>query len=506
MSERRYAVLIASSHYPNAPRQLETLRCPTNDVDGLNELLASQDHGRFIQPVVLKNLPHNEVLRQINRALHQAGADDLVLIYYSGHGKLNQAGRLHLTTVDTEIDLLDSTSIAVDRIRELIEISHSKKVILILDCCYSGRVRDAFLKSGVDDQLQRIHSDQGIYILTASTGIQAAREKEGEEYSYFTKNLLDGIREGKADRDEDGLVSVRELYEYAVGQMNGYQIPMMWGLNVRGAEPVIARTGDLWKEKQRTLFRKMFGGIEVRRWPEALPDYAQPGGAWGSREDLDLIFEEVKAGLIEERAARLDRESEAALEQGNPTLAVDKINTWLMLKPANQSALDRLAVAERQQLSRASATVTRARQTPGWAAYMFRPDRLSYSYPLLVASAVAILLAAFIVLPLYGSLLAYGVLGAALSFVWPKRRWRLGFWLSVPLLLAFGFLIGLSARFTGYFTRVFFIQDLPQFLAGLLFVYGGTYAGAQLSSLKDEAKREAGERTAARAKAQGLDS
>jgi hypothetical protein len=472
----------------------------------LNELLASQDYGRFVQPVVLKNLPHNEVLKHINRALHQAGPDDLVLIYYSGHGKLNQAGRLHLTTVDTEIDLLDTTSIAVDRIRELIEISHSKKVILILDCCYSGRVRDAFLKSGVDDQLQRIHSDQGLYILTASTGIQAAREKEGEEYSYFTKNLLDGMREGKADKDNDGLVSVRELYEYAVSQMSSYQIPMMWGLNVRGAELIIARTGDLWKEKQRTLFRKMFGGIEVRRWPEALPDYAQPGGDWGSREDLDLIFAEVKLGLIEESVALLDRESQAALEQGNPTLALDKIKTWLMLKPTHQPALDRLAVAERQQLSQAASTITRTRWTPGWAAYVFRPGHLRYTYPLLLVAGGAMLLAAFIALPLYGSLLTYGALGAALSFVWPKRRWRLGFWLSVPLLLVFGFLIGLSARFTGYFTRVFFIQDLPQLLAGLLFVYGGTYAGARLSSLKDEAKRAAGEPIAARTKVPDVDS
>jgi Caspase domain len=505
VSERRYAVLIASSQYPNSPRQLETLRCPTHDVDGLNDLLASQDYGRFVPPVVLKNLPHNEVLKQINRALQLAGRDDLVLIYYSGHGKLNRAGRLHLTTVDTEIDLLDTTSIAVDRIRELIEISHSKKVIFILDCCYSGRVRDAFLKSSIDDQLQRVHNDQGIYILTASTGIQVAREKEGEEYSYFTKNLLDGIREGKADRDNDGLVSVRELYEYTVSQMSGYQIPMMWGLNVRGAEPVIARAGDLWKEKQRALFRKMFGGIEVRLWPEASPDYTQPGAAWGSREDLDRIFEEVKVELIEERAALLDSESQAALDRGNLALALDKIKTWLALKPSHQPALERLAAAERQQLSRA-ATVPPPRRPPRWAAYVFRPDRPRYVYPPLLVSGGAVLLVAFIALPLYGSLLTYGALGAAMGFAWPGRRRRVGFWLSVPLLLVFGFLVGLSARFTGYFTRVFFAQDLPLLAAGLLLAYGGTYAGARLSSLKDEVKRAAVESAAARTTPHDVDS
>lgn len=495
MSERRYAVLIASSYYPNAPRQLEALRCPLNDVDGLSELLASQDYGSFARPTVLKNLPHNEVLKHVHRVLLRAGPDDLVLIYYSGHGKLNQAGRLHLTTVDTELEFLDTTSIAVDRIRELIEISPSKKIVLILDCCYSGRVRDAFLKSGVDDQLQRVQAGRGVYILTASTAIQAAQEKEGDRYSYFTRNILDGIRGGRADRDNDGLVSVRELYEYAVGQMGKYQSPMMWGLNVRGADPVIARTGGHWKEKQRALIRSRFGGIEARRWPDVRPDYGQPGGAWGSREDLESLFEEVKAGLIEEKAASLDRESAAALELGNWALAIDKIQTWLALKPGHPPALDRLDFARRQRPAREAAA---ARRTPAWAAYVFDPNRPSYLYPLILAAAGAVLLAAFIFRPLYGSLLIYGAGCAALSFARPGAGRRLGFRLSVPLLLLFGFLVGLSASFEGYFTGVFLTRDVPPLVAGLLLVYGGVYAGARLSVLRQEVVGAFGERTTER--------
>jgi len=174
MIGQRYAILIASSFYPKDPQLLERLRCPHNDVDGLEEVLASKDYGAFVKPIVLKDLTHYDVLRQIDLSLAQAGKDDLVLIYYSGHGKLNRSGRFTWPQSIQKVNLLDTTSIPVERIRDLIDMSRSKKIILILDCCYSGRVRDAFLKSGVDDHLKQVQIDQGIYILTASTGIQVA--------------------------------------------------------------------------------------------------------------------------------------------------------------------------------------------------------------------------------------------------------------------------------------------------------------------------------------------
>ena len=45
----------------------------------------------------------------------------------------------------------------------------------------SGAAGGAFLKGGVDHELQEVSKHgQGIYIVTASSAIQAAQEKEGE--------------------------------------------------------------------------------------------------------------------------------------------------------------------------------------------------------------------------------------------------------------------------------------------------------------------------------------
>lgn len=249
MSERRYAILIASSKYACDPKRLPELRCPENDVEALGNILTSEQHGLFDRPDVLalKNKPSYEVLRALNRVLKQAGKSDLVLIYYSGHGKLDPAGRLHLATSDTLIEELESTSVPVSSVRNYIDISPSNRVILILDCCYSGSVGSAFLKGSVDDQLQQVSDARGIYIITASTAIQVAQERTEDEYSLLTRHLLEGIEEGRADADDDGKITVDDLYSYAYERMKkeSFQVPMKWGLNVRGEELVLARTGRL---------------------------------------------------------------------------------------------------------------------------------------------------------------------------------------------------------------------------------------------------------------------
>ncbi|MEJ2366391.1 MAG: caspase family protein [Deltaproteobacteria bacterium] len=255
MTWRKYGILIASSRFPDEPK-LQPLRCPEHDVEGLNDILKSSEYGQFSDILVLKNKPHHEVLKDINRVLRRAGRDDLVLIYYSGHGKLNAAGRLHLATLDTVVEELDTSSIPVARIKDLVDISSSNKIVLILDCCFSGAVGDAFARSGVDDQLQLVSGGRGTYILTASTGIQVALEKESDEFGVFTKHMIEGISSGKADMDCDGLVSMDDLYRYVHAQVlsEGFQEPMRWNLNVHG--PLfIARSGKTSREERACRIR-----------------------------------------------------------------------------------------------------------------------------------------------------------------------------------------------------------------------------------------------------------
>src|SRR5262245_60190970 len=124
---QRYAVLIGSSRFDKEPR-LNRLNCPENDVAGFNDLLAAKEFGGFDNIVILKNKHSHDALIEINRVFRDAQPDDLILIYYSGHGNIDKQGELYLATIDTQLKLLESTSIPFDRIYTFVKNSDCKRI------------------------------------------------------------------------------------------------------------------------------------------------------------------------------------------------------------------------------------------------------------------------------------------------------------------------------------------------------------------------------------------
>src|SRR5262245_43725477 len=260
---RRYAVLIGSSRFDKEPN-LNPLRCPEKDVDGMREVLAAVDLGAFEEPSVFKNADSTVVMHRIEETLSEATGADQVLIYYSGHGKTDLPGRLYLATANTEIKKLVTTSIPIETLRLLIENSSCRKIMLILDCCYGGAVGKSFTRGDVDDKFKELARGNGVYIMTASTASQTAQEREGDDYGLLTKHIISGIRQGAADANDDGLVSMDDLYQYVYAKVKseGYQEPMRWALNVKGEDLIIARaSGVSTRDQQRLLTEKV---IEIR--------------------------------------------------------------------------------------------------------------------------------------------------------------------------------------------------------------------------------------------------
>jgi caspase domain-containing protein len=238
---QRYAILIGSSQF-QADGRLLPLRCPPKDVHGLGELIKTGYFcGKYDAVHDLVNMPQHEVMVVVNEVLHTAGKDDFVLLYYSGHGKLDKHGHLYLATSNTKLDALQATSIGIQLLKTCIDDSSCKRIALLLDCCFSGAVAQEFTKGGIDQQIQDLA--QGTYILTASTGLQVAKEHPSSEYSVFTKHMIEGIKDGTADVDKDGKITFQDLYKYVHSKTTeeGHQTPMKWELETQG-ELVIATT------------------------------------------------------------------------------------------------------------------------------------------------------------------------------------------------------------------------------------------------------------------------
>ncbi|MCC6408565.1 MAG: caspase family protein, partial [Planctomycetes bacterium] len=266
---RRVAILIASSRYPDEPG-LATLDAPEKDVDELQKVLAGDHGGVFDEVLVLKNQPSQKVRVQLNRSLRTAAKDDQVLIYFSGHGKLDPTGRLCLTMTDTVLDALESSAVRIGELKDFLDVSRCKNVMLLLDCCYSGAVGKSFTRSSVDDQLQVAAQGAGICIMSASSAVQTALETPEAGLGVFTRNVIEGIRTGAADVDGDGLVTFDELYDYVNQSVSaeGHQRPQKWAFQAEG-ELLIARTGrDAWEAAKQKARARILGLAATQDLPD----------------------------------------------------------------------------------------------------------------------------------------------------------------------------------------------------------------------------------------------
>jgi formylglycine-generating enzyme required for sulfatase activity len=214
---KKYAVLIGNGKFPNEPN-LSTLKGPEKDLDGLFGVLTNVETGIFLPENVtpLLDKTSGEIIAAIEKVFNKAAANDLILIHYSGHGKqFGTPVKLFLMAHNTVLTEPTSTAVSVAELREIMDIrTIHKKVILILDCCYSGDAGKVFTHRGdKDSELNQALAEQGkgIYLLT-SAGSQIAQETE--EGGLFTKHLIEGIKTGDADPYEHGNIDINELFNY----------------------------------------------------------------------------------------------------------------------------------------------------------------------------------------------------------------------------------------------------------------------------------------------------
>jgi Caspase domain len=222
MAGRYRALLIGNSTYPADEHNLQTLKGPVKDIAAVNRALIDPATGLFadVDVSLLPEATSSRAIRALGRFFGTATRDDVLLVYFSGHGKLDQSGRLHLCMQDTESTDLLSTAVSSTRINEFADASRARNVIIVLDCCHAGAFRGGDLMDAV--------AGPGRYVLTSCRGTQLANDATVDNgTSYFTQHLVDGLLGAAADQDQDGYVTFSDLYAYVDRRLReaGKQIP-----------------------------------------------------------------------------------------------------------------------------------------------------------------------------------------------------------------------------------------------------------------------------------------
>lgn len=252
---RRFAFLVGANHGGD---DRVTLRYAVDDARAVQKVFEEMggilaDDSRFLAD------PSRDVFFAEMKAL----ADDVkqakekfrrveVILYYSGHS-------------DEENLFLGKDRVSYKEFKDSITSLGADVQIGILDSCASGALT---LPKGVIKKppflMDTAYDMKGYAFITSSSATEAAQESSRLKRSFFTHNLISGMR-GAADRNQDGRITLNEAYQFAFDgtlsqtekTMAGPQHPR-YHIQMSGTGDVVIT--EIWKSTAVLILREDLAG------------------------------------------------------------------------------------------------------------------------------------------------------------------------------------------------------------------------------------------------------
>ena len=243
---QRWAVVFGISKYQNPG--IPNLRYAHRDAEAFYEFLKSPNGGAFPDDHLMILTNEKATKSAIENAvfdfLKQTKKEDLVMIFFSGHGLSRGKGYSYFVTHDTDPMRIEETAFNMEEVRRALRTSiRAERVMIFADACYSGAVND-YIKGtrGIaEDNLINRYLVEMAKVKPGIVSITSCAENEVSneawlywEHGIFTFVLVSGLggkitdTGGKvksfesADVNQDGIVTVGELSEYVSKYVSGY--------------------------------------------------------------------------------------------------------------------------------------------------------------------------------------------------------------------------------------------------------------------------------------------
>jgi len=191
--------------------------------------------------------------------------NDRVIVFFSGHGLLNEDQNFYYATSDIDFEKPDLKGIAFDEIETFLDSIPARHKLLLVDACHSGEVDKEAVSDdiqitdlatdSVDNQLAQNNmvkeytyrsieynpskSGAGIYnsfdimkemfagldkgtgtmVLAAAAGTGFAIESNEWKNGIFTFTIINGVQNKQADLNHDGHITVSEIKDYSIKEV-----------------------------------------------------------------------------------------------------------------------------------------------------------------------------------------------------------------------------------------------------------------------------------------------
>ena len=207
-----YLLSVGISNYPGTKNDL---RLPHNDAATM-QWLCKQNSQAKVCLLVNDKAKVTTVKKALQKMVSLATADDIVVMFFSGHG------------VKEGFVCYDDFLYYSD-IYSAMGACRSRNKMIFADACFSGAMRqkeNSFSKNGSN------HKNNNVMLFLSCRSNEKSIETQKMTNGLFTYALQHGLR-GGADKNKDRIITAKELFDYVsvkVQKKSGNrQHPVMWG-------------------------------------------------------------------------------------------------------------------------------------------------------------------------------------------------------------------------------------------------------------------------------------
>lgn len=210
-AQKIYVLAVGVADYPG---ERNDLRLPAKDARKI-EWIYEKNKKAETKLLTDSQATKANVLKEMNAIYSKAKDDDIIVLFFSGHGMPGS-----LCAYDEFI--------AYDDIRKVMATSASKHKMIFADACYSGNMRTE------ENRSENVASskDLDVMLFLSSRSDETSIESGYFANGFFTMALELGLR-GKADKNEDRIITAKELFVFVsevVRKLSSdKQHPVMWG-------------------------------------------------------------------------------------------------------------------------------------------------------------------------------------------------------------------------------------------------------------------------------------
>ncbi|MBI4410255.1 MAG: caspase family protein [Gemmatimonadetes bacterium] len=237
--DQRWAVIVGVSDYRSD--LVPDLEYAGADAQAVHDFLRSSAAGPFAEDHILFLKDGAATAQAMREALfvflQKADWDDLVVIYFAGHGAPdpNRPENLYLLPTDADLNALAATAFPMWDVKTALSRQiAAERVIVIADACHSGGTREG-MDNPISGSFSELFTPSRRLTLTAADMQELSFEdpRWGGGHGVFTYYLLEGLS-GGADADKNRIVTFNEVAGFVAekvkGDTEGRQNPQRSGL------------------------------------------------------------------------------------------------------------------------------------------------------------------------------------------------------------------------------------------------------------------------------------